>query len=234
MTDMRLQKYLALCGVASRRKAEEIITQGRVVVNGGIVTELGSKVKKDDIITVDGKLVVPDKEMVYIMLNKPVGFITTVKDQFNRKSVLDLVKIEGKRIYPAGRLDYDTSGLLILTNDGDFTYDITHPGNAVDKVYHAEIAGIPTAEEIRKFEKGLLIEDYKTSPASFRILKNRGKSVLAEIIIHEGKNRQIRKMITAIGHEVVSLKRVAIGGLKLGNLREGKWKYLNKQDLDKL
>ena len=168
------------------------------------------------------------------MLNKPAGCVTTVKDQLGRATVLDLVNDINERIFPVGRLDYDTSGLLILTNDGDFTYRLTHHRHETAKVYRARIKGIVLKEEIKKFEKGLEIEDYITSPAKIKVLESDGNTSYVEITIHEGKNRQVRKMCEKIGHPVITLKRVSIGNIHLGNLSEGEWRKLTSNELNSL
>lgn len=227
----RLQKYMARCGVASRRKCEEIIFQGRVHVNGKKVTDITIIDDEKDIVKVDGKVIKPKDKKIYIMLNKPVEVITSVKDEHNRKTVLDVVKIK-ERIYPVGRLDYDTSGLLILTNDGDVAFKLTHPSKEIDKVYIALINGTPSKDEIERFKNGIKIDDYITSPAEIKILNVKGGLCEVEITIHEGKNRQVRKMCDAIGHPVVSLKRIKIGRLSLGNLKEGQWRYLTKSEIE--
>ena len=231
---MRLQKYLAQCGVASRRKAEELIAQGRVKVNGIVVTDMGVKVAPGMQVLVDGKEVVQEENKVYVLINKPAGYVTTSKDQFSRKTVLDLVSDIKERIYPVGRLDYDTSGLLILTNDGDFSYRLTHPSHEIHKTYLAEIEGLPSLQEIELFQKGLHIEDYKTAPARLRIVKSHRERPVVEITIHEGRNRQVKKMCAAIGHPVISLKRISIGEVKLGNMLEGHWRHLTSDELKSL
>lgn len=211
---MRINKYIASCGVASRRKAEEIILDGRVTVNGKLVTELAFNIDEEkDIVEIDGEQIGVEKNNVYIVLNKPEGYITTVKDQFDRPSVLDLVKDIDERVYPIGRLDYETSGLLILTNDGDLTYKLTHPKHEVDKTYMAIVKGVPNAQEIKNFEEGLYIEDYKTAPAKIKVVKiNEEKNYsICQIKIHEGRNRQVRKMCRAINHPVLRLRRAAMG-----------------------
>ena len=181
---MRINKYIASCGVASRRKAEEIILDGRVTVNGKLVTELAFNIDEEkDIVEIDGEQIGVEKNNVYIVLNKPEGYITTVKDQFDRPSVLDLVSDIKERVYPIGRLDYETSGLLLLTNDGDLTYKLTHPKHEVDKTYMAIVKGVPNAQEIKNFEEGLYIEDYKTAPAKIKVVK-----------INEEKNKLIREI----------------------------------------
>ncbi len=231
MLEIRLQKYLAHAGVASRRKAEEMIKQGRVAVNNVIVENMGATVTCNDVVTVDGKPVTTEEDKVYIMLNKPVGYVSTSKDQFGRPAVIDLVKDAGKRLYPVGRLDYDTSGLILLTNDGDFTYRLTHPKHEINKVYEAVILGFPDKNEITRFETGLKIDDYQTSPAEFEVLDKQGINTLVRITIHEGKNRQVRKMCEAIGHKVLTLKRIQIGPIALENLPEGKWRHLSDNEV---
>ncbi|WP_024834325.1 pseudouridine synthase [Ruminiclostridium josui] len=234
MLEIRLQKFLAHAGIASRRKAEEMIKQGRVAVNNVIVENMGVTVSSNDVVTVDGVPVITEEKKVYIMLNKPVGFVSTSKDQFGRPTVIDLVKDVEMRIYPVGRLDYDTSGLILLTNDGDFTYRLTHPKHEINKVYEAVISGFPKDNEIKRFEAGLKIEDYQTSPAKFLVLDKQGVNTLVRITIHEGKNRQVRKMCEAIGHKVLTLKRIQIGPIALGNLPEGKWRHLSDNEIKTL
>ena len=229
---VRLQKYLADAGIASRRKAEEIISSGRVSVNGEIITQLGTKVEDGDEVCVDGRQVFPTEKNVYIMLHKPDGYVTTAKEQFGRPAVLDLIDC-GCRVYPVGRLDYDTSGLLLLTNDGDLTYRLTHPKHNVAKTYIALVEGTPTEEEMRRFRAGLEIEDYVTAPAKIKILKKDSLTTL-KIVIHEGKNRQVRKMCDAIGHKVRRLKRVATGRLSLGSLEKGKYRHLTEEEIEYL
>lgn len=215
MDKMRLQKYLAEAGIASRRKSEELIKQGKVSVNEKVVTELGTQVIPNvDIVKYEEKEVIIDNDFVYILLNKPIGYVTTAKDQFGRDSVLDLVKTN-KRLVPVGRLDMYTSGALILTNDGNFVYKVTHPKHEIEKTYTVTIKGIVTYEEVSKLKNGVEIEDYRTKPAKVKILKTddeKNQSRL-EITIHEGKNRQIRKMCEAIGHKVLALHRSKIAGI---------------------
>lgn len=228
---MRLQKYIAEAQVASRRKAEEMILDGRVSVNGKIITELGTKVESDsDVVTVDGKEIHICEKLVYIMLNKPEGCVTTVKDQFNRKSVMDYVSDVKERIYPVGRLDYDTSGLLIMTNDGELTYRLTHPKHNVDKTYIAHVDRKPDERDMEKFRKGIVIDGRKTSEAEIKIVKE-GKLTELEIKIREGRNRQVRKMCAAINCNVVKLKRIATGKLELGELEKGKYRYLDEKEI---
>ena len=215
MEQIRLQKYLADAGIASRRKAEELIKQGKVYVNGKIVNELGTKVTPNvDEIRYEGKKIEIEEKYIYILLNKPIGYVTTVKDQFNRDSVMDLVKIR-KRLVPVGRLDMYTSGALILTNDGEFVYKVTHPKHEIEKTYTVTIKGIIKKEEVKNLEIGVDIGEYITKPAKVKILKTDEEKNISrlEITIHEGKNRQVRKMFEAIGHSVLALHRSKIAGI---------------------
>lgn len=234
MYEMRLQKYLAQAGVASRRKAEEMIRQGRVTVNGLKIVDMGAKVTADDIVEVDGKKISLESKKIYIALNKPVGYITTVSDQFSRKTVLELVKEIKERIYPVGRLDYNTSGLLLLTNDGEFSFRLTHPGHEVNKVYIAEVYGLVSDDKAEAFKKGLKTKEFIASPAKLKVLTKGKNTSVIEITIHEGRNRQVRKMCEAIGHPVINLKRIQIGSVKLGALEEGSWRYLTRQEVEML
>lgn len=233
---IRLQKYMAEAGIASRRKAEELILEGKVKVNGKIANELGIKiVPNKDIVEYNGKKVLLEKEYVYILLNKPIGYVTTVKDQFNRDSILDLVKTN-KRIVPVGRLDMYTSGAIILTNDGDFVYKVTHPKHEIEKTYTVTIKGIVKNNEVEELKKGVKIEDYITKPAKVKILKTDEEKNISrlEITIHEGKNRQVRKMCEAIGHKVLALHRSKIAGIGVKDLELGKWRYLTKNEVRKI
>ncbi len=222
---MRLQKFIALAGIASRRKAEEIISQGRVTVNDEVKSEMGVIVTDDDIVKVDGKLIELAEEKVYILLNKPAGYVTTSKDQFGRPNVIDLIPEIKERVYPVGRLDYATSGMLILTNDGDYANKMMHPSKNVNKTYEARIKGVPTKPEMERFKTGIEIDGVKTFPASIKIIKNEGSSCIVSIKISQGRNRQIRKMCDEIDHPVISLKRTAIGDIQLRDLKEGEWCY---------
>lgn len=232
---IRLQKYLAEADVASRRKCEEIILSGRVAVNGVTVTELGTKVDTDtDVVTLDGETVKPEATLVYIMLNKPDGCVTTADDQFNRPTVMDYVRDIKERIYPVGRLDYDTSGLLILTNDGDLTYRLTHPKHNVTKTYIALVDTEPTPAEIKHFESGVVIDGRMTARARLVVAKRDERGAYLKIMIHEGRNRQVRKMCEAIGHPVRRLKRVATGKLTLGTLKKGEYRHLTNDEVEYL
>ena len=275
----RLQKFLANSGVASRRKCEELILAGRVKVNGEIVTELGRKIDSDkDVIEFDNKEIRQPKNKIYILLNKPIGYVTTMKDQFDRDSVIDLIKIN-ERVVPVGRLDMYTSGALILTNDGDFVEKVTHPRNEIEKTYNVTLAGKVTNEDVEKLRNGVEIniendnakynnkyndkhddknnekQDgkysekyndnnnnkinkklYKTGKAKVKILKiDEEKSISRlQITIHEGKNREIRKMCEAIGKKVIALHRAKIGNVTVKDLPLGKWRYLKQSEVDNL
>lgn len=232
----RLQKYLAQCGVASRRKCEELILQRRVQVNGVTVTELGTKINPEkDKIKFDGKDIKQSPKLVYILLNKPIGYVTTADDQFGRDTVLDLVKVK-ERIVPVGRLDMYTSGALILTNDGDFVYQVTHPKHEIEKTYTVTIKGIVQNSEVEQLRNGIKIDDYITKPARVKILKTdteKGISRL-EITIHEGKNRQVRKMCEAVGRKVLALHRSKIGGIGVKDIELGKWRYLTANEVQQI
>ncbi|WP_040211813.1 pseudouridine synthase [Clostridium polynesiense] len=229
---MRLQKYLAQCGVASRRKSEELILQGRVYVNDMLIKDLGVKIDSDnDEVKVNNTIVKPEENKVYIMLNKPEGYITTLKDEKNRKKVVDLIRIK-ERIFPVGRLDYNTSGLLILTNDGEIYNNIMHPSREIEKTYMARVKGIFTRKELQKFERGVDIGGYITAPAKIKVIKLFDNDSLVEIKIHEGKNRQIRRMCEKLNHKVLELQRISLGEIELGDLPKGSWRHLNKKELE--
>ena len=230
----RLQKVIANSGVASRRKAEELISNGRVKVDGKVVKEMGLKVSKNNIIEVDN-VKISAEEKVYFLLNKPRGVITTSKDEHNRKTVVDLINCD-KRIYPVGRLDYDTTGLIILTNDGEFANNIIHPKNKIDKTYVAKINGILSITDVMKLKKGVVIDGVKTAPAKVKLKRADKKNNISfvEITIHEGKNHQIKKMIESVGFEVLKLKREKIAFLTLDGLKSGDYRTLNPKEVNKL
>lgn len=240
MEEVRLQKFLAEAGIASRRKCEELIQSGKVMVNGKVVETLGTKINpKEDKVTYNGKIVENSLQKTYILLNKPIGYVTTAKDQFKRDTVLDLIKIN-KRIVHCGRLDMYTSGALILTDDGDFVYKITHPKHEIEKTYTVTIKGIVTNEEVQKLRQGVEIDDngekYITKKANVRILKTDIEKDISrlEIVIHEGKNRQVRKMCEAVGRKVLALHRSKIGNIGVKDLKIGTWRYLKKHEIEKL
>lgn len=232
MNDIRLQKYLAVSGVASRRKSEELILEGRIKVNGSVVTELGTKIDPDnDIVSFDNKIIKQEEKKVYYLLNKPVGYVTTAKDQFNRPNVVDIISNEKNRIYPVGRLDYNTSGLLILTNDGDLTNKITHPANHVEKTYLVKCKGTVSKQGLERLKNGIDIGGYVTQKANVEIIKTDGRNTSAKITISEGKNRQIRKMFDAIGNPVIDLKRISIGKIKVDGIEIGKYREMTDEEL---
>ena len=222
---MRLQKYMAECGVASRRKCEEIISQGRVTVNDAVVITQGVQVNPEtDLVKVDGSVIGLQEQKVYMMLNKPKGVVTTVSDQFGRKNVIDFISVP-ERIFPVGRLDYDTEGLLFLTNDGEFAYQMTHPGHQVDKCYLAKVQGVPSEAELEQLRQGIVLEGRRTAPAKAEL-----KEGWVQLTIHEGRNRQVRKMLEAVGHPVIELKRISVGQVQLGDLPVGQWRYLTEKE----
>ena len=235
MEAIRLQKYLAEAGIGSRRKCEEYIEQGKVKVNGNIAA-LGTKVDPEkDKVEFEEKEINKIEENIYILLNKPIGYVTTVNDQFGRDKVLDLIKVK-QRIVPVGRLDMYTSGALLLSNDGEFIYKITHPKHEIDKTYTVTVKGIITDQEVEKLRNGVEIEDYITKPAKVKILKideEKNISRLA-ITINEGKNRQVRKMCEAIGKKVQALHRSKIGNIDVKDLKIGTWRYLKPKEIEQL
>ena len=235
MEEVRLQKFMADCGVASRRKCEEYILAGLVTVNGKMINELGVKVNPvTDKVEYNGKILKQASNNIYILLNKPIGYVTTVKDQFSRDTVLDLVKDVKERVVPVGRLDMYTSGALILTNDGEFVYKVTHPKYEIEKTYVATLSGIIENDAIEKLQSGVNIEEYITKPAKVRILKTDTEKNISrvEITIHEGKNREVRKMCEAVGYKVMALHRSKIGKLGVKDLRIGQWRYLTKKEVE--
>ncbi|NMD37750.1 MAG: rRNA pseudouridine synthase [Christensenellaceae bacterium] len=231
---MRLQKYMAQCGVASRRAAEEIIKEGRVKINGNIITQMGVLVEPDDFVTLDDKPIKIEPEKHYIMYHKPMGEITSVKDEAGRPTVLDKFRDYPVRIYPVGRLDFNSEGLLLLTNDGELASKMLHPSRKMDKVYLARVSYKVEEADAKKLEKGVYIDGYKTAPARVKILNANNLFTDIMITIHEGKNRQVRKMVESIGHQVVLLRRVRFGSLELGDLPRGMWRRLSDVELKKL
>lgn len=238
MKEERLQKVIAGAGIASRRHAEKMILEGRVQVNGQTVTILGTKVLPTDKIVVDGKpLRQRPEEYLYILLHKPTGYITSASDPQGRKTVLDLIKKVPQRVYPVGRLDYDTSGLLILTNDGELAYRLTHPSYGVEKTYQVKVRGKIPPEGLRSLAKGVDLEDGKTAPARVREVPGQNQRDLPtyEITIHEGRNRQVRRMFEAIGYPVCALQRIRFGPLELDkSLKPGEYRLLTQREIRKL
>ncbi|HGD2400332.1 TPA: pseudouridine synthase [Streptococcus agalactiae] len=232
---MRINKYIAHAGIASRRKAEELIKQGMVTINGQVVNELATKVKAGDLVEIEGSPIY-NEEKVYYLLNKPRGVISSVSDDKGRKTVIDLLPQVKERIYPVGRLDWDTTGLLILTNDGDFTDKMIHPRNEIDKVYLARVKGIATKENLRPLMRGVVIDGKKTKPARYNIIKvdhEKNRSVV-ELTIHEGRNHQVKKMFEQVGLLVDKLSRTQFGTLDLTGLRPGEARRLNKKEISQL
>ncbi len=233
MAEMRLQRFLAQGGVASRRKCEQLIVDGQVRVNGRVVTELGSKVDPDrDKVMVAGKRVLAERP-VYLLMHKPRGYVTTARDPEGRPTVLDLIKrTHGERLYPVGRLDYTTDGVLLLTNDGDLAFALMHPRHGVNKTYHAKLHGAVTVEALDQLRRGVTLDDgSKTAPAEVFVVGKTEKNTWVEITIHEGKNRQIHRMAEAIGYPVLKLTRVAYAGLTVEKLRPGQWRPLTDEEL---
>lgn len=231
----RLQKVMAQAGIASRRKSEEYILDGRVKVNGVVIKELGTKVSEDDYIEVDDKPIRQERK-VYILMNKPRNCVTTVSDDRNRPTVMDFIKDVHARIYPVGRLDFDTTGALLLTNDGKLTNLLTHPSSEVNKTYIATCKGLAADEDLEPLRKGIPLDDTKTSPAQVEILKiNEEKNTsIIKIIIHEGRNREVKRMMEYVGYEVIKLNREAIGNLNTKGLYQGQYRRLSKEEVKDL
>ena len=230
----RLQKVMARAGVASRRKSEELIRQGRVAVNGRVVRELGTRVDPArDVITVDGEPLRLRAQHTYILLHKPPGVITTVHDPWGRPTVLDLVQTEA-RVFPVGRLDANSEGLVLLTDDGELAYRLTHPRFEHEKEYHVLVAGRPTRRTLERLRRGVRLEDGVTAPAKVEVLRRAGRNTWLRIVLHEGRKRQIRRMAEAVGHPVRRLIRVRIGPLRLGNLAPGEWRHLTRREVEAL
>jgi 23S rRNA pseudouridine2605 synthase len=229
---MRLQKYMAHCGVASRRKCEQLIASGRVRINGKVATEMGVKINpQHDRVQVDQEYIQLHNHKIYIMLNKPRGYITTVRDQFGRPTVLDLIGRQNSRIYPVGRLDWDSEGLLLLTNDGPLAHRLTHPRYKIQKTYYVLVNGQPSDGQINKLRRGVTIGNHQTSPAKIKDLGSIGNQRAYRMTISEGKNRQIRRMFESIGHTVILLRREKFGNLVLGNLKPGQWRDLTAEEV---
>lgn len=232
---MRLQKFIAECGIASRRSAEKMIESGRVYVNGELVDYMGCVIDPDcDVVEIDGRVIKQESKKYYIMLNKPKNYVTTVSDDLGRPTVMQLVSDVNARIYPVGRLDFDTTGLLIMTNDGEFANILTHPRHVVNKAYIARIDKPLDETQLQRLRSGIELDGVMTAPAKAENIKHPQKGYEVKITIHEGKNRQVRRMLDAVGANVMSLKRIAVGSLTLGNLPEGKWRRLSDAEINKL
>lgn len=231
---MRLQKYLAQCGVAARRKCEAMIAEGRVAVNGVVITEMGARVSSGDAVTVDGVPVAPEARKHYVLYHKPIGEVTTLSDPRGRATVLDRFRDFPARLYPVGRLDFDSEGLLLLTNDGELTQRMLHPSREVDKVYLARVQGDVTMDSVRRLRTGVEVEGRRTSPAEVRIIRRTQVETVLLVTIHEGRNRQVRRMLETVGHTVLMLRRVQFGPLQLGELKRGQWRELTEEEVRKI
>lgn len=231
---MRLAKYLAQAGIASRRQAELYITQGRVKLNGQTINEVSARVEpQQDRVEFDGQLIHVEKP-VYIMLHKPPGYITSARDPQGRPTVLELVTEIEQRIYPVGRLDYDTAGLLLLSNDGEFTNRMIHPRYKIDKKYEACLTGRVKDQELQQLRQGIVLSDGITAPAQVKLIRRDASASLIQLTIHEGRKRQVRRMCAAIGHPIINLKRVGLGFLSLGDLPAGRYRHLHPDEVERL
>ena len=232
---IRLNKFLAQAGVASRREVDKMIAEGRIKVNGQVVQVLGHKIDDEkDRVEVDGRRVEREEGLVYLMLNKPQGYLVTLKDNFQRPTIQQLLPSLKQRIFPVGRLDYDSSGLLLMMNDGELAYRLTHPRFKVPKVYLAKVMGEPDPSELARLEKGIYLDGKKTAPAQIAQVKSDPKKSLFKIEIFEGRKREVKRMFQAIGHKVLHLQRIGFGSLRLGSLKAGKWRYLTRKEIDTL
>jgi pseudouridine synthase len=232
---IRLNKFLAQAGVASRREVDKMIAEGRIKVNGQVVKALGSKIDDEkDRVEVGGRRVAREEELVCLMLNKPPGYLVTLKDNFQRPTIQHLLPSLRQRVFPVGRLDYDSSGLLLMMNDGELAYRLTHPRFKVPKTYLVKVKGEPDPSELTRLEKGIYLDGKKTAPAKIAQIRSYPKKSLFKIEIYEGRKREVKRMFQAIGHKVLQLQRTNFGGLKLGSLKAGKWRYLTRKEVDYL
>lgn len=231
---MRINKYIAQSGICSRRKADELIANGNVKINGAVLKEPGYEVTDGDKVEVNGTQISAKQKAEYVLINKPLGMVTTVSDDKERLTVMDVVADIDARLFPVGRLDYNTSGALIMTNDGEMAYRLTHPKHEVYKTYRARVAGILSNEKAARLRKGVDIGGFVTSPAKVNIIKGTQHSTIVEISIHEGKNRQVRKMFAAVGNPVQELERIAIGEIRLGHLKPGHYRKLTREEVEYL
>lgn len=231
---MRINKYIAQSGICSRRKADELIANGNVKINGAVLKEPGYEVTDGDKVEVNGTQISAKQKAEYVLINKPLGMVTTVSDDKERLTVMDVVADIDARLFPVGRLDYNTSGALLMTNDGEMAYRLTHPKHEVYKTYRARVAGILSNEKAARLRKGVDIGGFVTSPAKVNIIKGTQHSTIVEISIHEGKNRQVRKMFAAVGNPVQELERIAIGEIRLGHLKPGHYRKLTREEVEYL
>lgn len=231
---MRINKYIAQAGIASRRKADDLIMNGNVKVNGAVMKEPGYDVADSDKVEVNGRLLENRTKLEYVLINKPTGMVTTVSDDKDRLTVMEVVKDIDARLFPVGRLDYNTSGALLMTNDGEMAYKLTHPKHEVYKTYRARVAGVLSNEKVARLRKGVDIGGFVTSRAKVNVIKGNQHSTIVEISIHEGKNRQVRKMFAAVGNPVQELERTAIGEIRLGHLKPGHYRKLTREEIQYL
>jgi len=232
---IRLNKFLAQAGVASRREVDNMIAEGRIKVNGQVVQGLGYKIDDEkDRVEVEGRRVEREEGLIYLMLNKPPGYLVTLKDNFQRPTILQLLPSLSKRVFPVGRLDYDSSGLLLMMNDGELAYRLTHPRFKVPKAYLIKVRGEPDPSKLSRLEKGIYLDGKKTAPAKIAKIRSDPKKSLFKIEIYEGRKREVKRMFQAIGHKVLQLQRISFGGLRLGSLKAGKWRYLTRKEIDTL
>ena len=231
---MRINKYIAQAGIASRRKADQLIESGNVKINGAVMREPGYDVKEGDKVVVNGRLIEKKQKLIYVLVNKPMGMVTTASDDKDRATVMDIVNDIDERLFPVGRLDYNTTGALIMTNDGDLTYRVTHPKHELGKTYRVLVKGVLSDERARKLRNGVDIGGYVTGKAKVKIIKGGAGYTVVEITIHEGKNRQVRKMFAAVGNPVQELERIAIGEIRLGHLRPGHYRKLTREEIEYL
>ena len=231
---MRINKYIASAGICSRRKADDLVANGNVRINGVVVKEAGAQVGEGDVVAVNGSVISAAHKNVYIAVNKPLGYITSMEDDRERATVADLVTDIPERLFPVGRLDYNTTGLLIMTNDGQLTYTLTHPKHEVYKTYVARVEGVISGSRLAKLRRGVDIGGFVTSPAKVKLVKQMPRYAVVEISIREGKNRQVRKMFAAVGNRVQELKRVSIGEIRLGRMKEGHYRKLTREEIEYL
>ena len=231
---MRINKFIAHSGYCSRRKAEEYILRGDVTANGTVINELSYQVKDDDIIKIKGETIKAVTAFEYYMVNKPIGTLSSCEDPHHERFVTDLVQSSKARLYPVGRLDMDSRGLILLTNDGDLTKKLTHPSHDIDKTYHVTVKGLPTEEDCCNFARGLYLDNVRTRPCQIIKLKQTERMTIFEVVLKEGRNRQIRRMFEALGFRVVDLQRIKIGTISLGSLKEGDSRPLTKNEIEYL
>jgi len=232
---VRLNKFLAQVGIASRREVDKMIVEGKIKVNGRVIKELGYKIDEvSDWIDIEGKRIKRKDGFIYILLNKPKGVLVTLKDPFRRPTVIQLLPKLGRRVFPVGRLDYDSEGLLLLTNDGEIAHRLAHPRFKIRRVYHVQVKGHPESSSISRLEKGIYLDDKKTGPTKMTCLSRGKKKSLFRVEIQEGRKREVRRMFAVIGHPVLQLKRISYGGVKMGKMKRGEWRFLTRDEISLL